>query len=166
MQQSGASMTFNKSLEKELKRFARTSPEMLKEGMAHSSILFITHMVEGKYGTKPPLKDGFLRGSFSTFVDGKYLNNPQLTGDKSYQVNTSDIDTKGFKTVWVSNMPYANRMENGTWTPGERSAEDGDVGNHFFAQGLKNGAEDWGQYVALRVKKSMDAQGRDVGGLL
>lgn len=160
------SMKFSGGMQRELLRFYRKSPGMFIDAMRFASIRFITGMVEGQYGPKPPIKGGFLRGSFSTFVDNKYLANPLLprppSGKGQVRVRTTDIECKGPNAVWVSNMPYASKMENEKWTPGPRSQDDGGVGNHFLSIGLKKGAQPYGKHIASRMKYLMDTKARGI----
>lgn len=116
-------------------------------------IQLINNIVNGSPGSSivPPIKSGRLRGSGSVFLGGKLVFvSPLVEGE-----GTPNLDHKGKKgeiTVGF-NVPYAAKLHENPFNPGERSIQSGDVAPKFVESHLRADAKELWKFYALLLKK-------------
>jgi hypothetical protein len=124
---------------------------MLKESQIHNhactvvALQLLNNCANGSPGSpvKPPIWTGYLRGSGSVFVNGKFISaTPGIAG--STPLRQLAIQAKGTETIIsvVYNTDYAAWLHEEVWKPGAKSVKAGNVGNKWIERHLNaDGAE-------------------------
>jgi len=116
-------------------------------------IQLINNVVNGSPASSvvPPIKTGRLRGSGSVFYGAKNVyvtpkNKGQGTPNYSYS-GRKGVITVGFNT------PYAKRLHETEWTPGQVSEQSGDVGNKYLQRHMQADGKELMKIYAIFLKK-------------
>lgn len=131
-----------------LKNLQKESSELFQKAMAKGGIQFLNWANNGsaKSSRKPPIRFGVLRGSSSVFVGTKLISIfdiPIKEGAKESPTPARTNDhPEPFRLTFVWNTDYASRMHEhkGDWGPFTKA--DGDAGNKWLEEHLKNDRQD------------------------
>jgi len=125
-----------------LQRLQRISGPALQRAEEKGALQFLTWANTGSGGSKspakPPIRFGILRGSSSTFVNGKLVGvYPQNIRSGTIEKPTPAKSTNKKNIVWVWNTGYATKMHEGEYELGEFSAKDGNAGPKWIEKHLQ-----------------------------
>ena len=144
-----------KAVQKRIDKLAKQSPKLIDETLKVAGIQFLTWANNGspKEPAKPPIKWGFLRGSSSVFLGGTlvsvYEGEDNKDANKSFKAGPRTL-------TWGWNAVYATRMHEEDYTPGPKSAQDGNAGNKWAEKHLSADKEDLMAFIAADLKKRME----------
>lgn len=148
-----ANMTYTETITNGLLAAEKAHANAQKLGMVALGLQLLNNTINGspQEPVVPPIKKGFLRGSGSVFFEKELLGtsakfgfskkNADVRPNESYSGRKNEV-TIGF------NAPYAKKMHETSWTPGEVSAQSGDVGNKFLEKHLKKDRKELFQLYA------------------
>jgi hypothetical protein len=141
-------------MERRLLEFEKQSPKALREALEVAGLSFLDWANNGstKESRKPPILQGFLRGSSSAFVGGKLIG--VYEGEDNKDANRSHSDSP-LNVTWGWNADYATKMHEEEYNPGPISQQDGDAGNKWLEKHLLADKEDWMALVALEFGRRL-----------
>jgi len=127
----------NNELDEGLKKYRMAHKRADVRARIKVGIQLINNVVNGsaRDSVVPPIDTGRLRGSGSVFYGSKLaFVTPKVKGS-----GTPNYDYKGpDRQITVGfNTPYAARLHETEWTPGQVSEQSGDVGNKYLERHLK-----------------------------
>ena len=129
-----------------------------KKAMAKTGIQLLNWILNGsaRESVVPPIKDTVLRGSGSVFVGSEVIHTSRGLYSKG-NPNTSHTDNKDTITVGFDTAYAATQHERlkpaGTWKPGPRSQQAGNVGGKFVERHIIADGNDLIALYATFLKK-------------